>query len=119
MRYPFAVLSILFLANAAILASPAKVCVRNYPADAEVSPCRRFPDAYTYVIPWKPGLADDSQVCTRIYGDTYCDVSPKEYVRIPTVDGRTICALDFNQPPVSDFCVTIPDFYHWVMGLPQ
>ncbi len=100
-------------------ASPSKVCVRNYPADADVSPCKRFPEAYTYVIPWKPDFSDDSQVCTRIYGETYCDISPKEYVRIPTVDGRTICALDFDQPGVSDFCRSVPDFYHWVMGLPQ
>lgn len=119
MRISCAVLSMLLFISSAAMASPPKVCVRNYPADADVSPCKRFPESYTYAIPWKPDLEDDSMVCTRIYGETYCDISPKEYVRIPTVDGKTICVLNFDQPGVANFCQSVSDFYHWVVGLPN
>ena len=117
MRYLFAILFV----GSTLLASPTKVCVRNYPSDAEVSPCKKFPESYTYVIPWKPEIEDDSQVCTRIYGETYCEISPNEYRRIPTVDGKTICALDFDQPGIkTNFCESSAgDFYHYVMGMPS
>ena len=122
MRLGSAIFFVSLLSAVTVSASPSKVCVRNYPADAEVSPCKKFPDAYAYVIPWTSspdGTADDSKVCTRIYGETYCDAGAKEYVHVPTEDGRTICVLDFDQPGVTSFCNSVPDFYHWVMGLPQ
>ncbi len=83
------------------------ICVRNYGEAI----CGQFPDTYTMV---KPLEEEDLTICARIYSAFFCAGSKKEYNLVESVKGETICVLNTNQPPVSNLCVSTPQFYNYI-----
>jgi hypothetical protein len=89
------------------------ICVRHYAEKDGVNLCERFADIYAFVQPLKANMT--KPVCTRIYQDFFCQQS-KTYEVIPSLNKGPICILNENQPPVSNFCESVPDFYEYVQG---
>ena len=114
----FAITALLFSAYAISGPTSKKVCVRNY-GEVKGGVCDRFPENYAFVAPAtdfeidEEPVTDATRVCTRIYSDSYCDSTP-EYVHVDTMDGRTICVLDNDQPKVVNLCAKTPQYYDYV-----
>lgn len=84
------------------------ICVRNY---GETT-CTQLPQYYALVRSLNE--EEDGSVCARIYSSFHCMLTPQEYNTIKTIDGKKICVLNTNQPPVSNLCVSTPQFYAYV-----
>lgn len=94
------------------LATPDRICVRNYIKDPKVTwdPCQHT-GTHFYAIPLEE---TERKICTRAYLSFYCDQAKKEYVTIHTPDGKAFCTLDYNQPGVVNYCESASQFYDYV-----
>ncbi len=91
------------------------LCVRNYAKQGGGAVCKSYPTNYANVQPMEN---KETEVCTRIYADFYCEQAPKEYAQVTTLDKRTICTLNYNQPPVANFCESAKEFYDYIAKAP-
>ena len=98
----------------ALAADP--MCVRNYAKQGAESVCENQKQFYASVTHL---INAESKVCTRIYADFYCETAPKEYQKVMTTDRREICTLNYNQPPVANFCESVPEFYDYIQRKPS
>ncbi len=85
------------------------ICVRNYGEDT----CKQFPSAYALVKPLNEDL-DEGGICARVYLEFYCSYVNKEYSEVLTLEGKKICVLNTNQPPVANLCESTPQFYAYI-----
>lgn len=88
------------------------ICVRHYAEKDGIDVCERFPDAYAYVAPLNTNLV--KPVCARMYMGLYCKQSPNLYEYVESLNKGRICVLNDNQPPVSQLCETVPQFYEYI-----
>ncbi len=103
--------TILLLLWASIIYGSKPICVRNL-ANQGLDVCSIQPIYYTYFQALEP---KEKAVCTRIYVDKYCNSSP-EFVTVAALDGRSICVLNFNQPPLINYCESLPRYYSYLNG---
>ena len=88
------------------------ICVRHYAEKDGIDVCERFSDTYAYVAPLKAEL--QKPVCARMYMPLYCAQSPNLYEWVNSLNKGRICVLNDNQPPVSQLCETVPQFYEYI-----
>lgn len=107
----------IFIATVALLITYSQsfadhpICVRNYMGDDAKNPCEISKESYTYVLPLTEA---GKRVCTRIYLDFYCNMTSKEYERVNSVDKTKICVMNYNQPPVANYCQSAPQYYDYI-----
>lgn len=99
---------------AAVAEAATPVCVRSY-RTGNTYVCDLQDNNYTYVYPVDRRV---KKVCARIYSDVMCETSPKEYNYVEAMDGTTICVMNYNQPPVSNLCDSLPMYYLYVLDGP-
>jgi hypothetical protein len=107
----FLFLSLVFLIVPISIRAANPVCVRNYDKGTNYDICAEYPQYYAYLV----GKNTNSNVCTQIQSEFYCDEA-KQYVHVPTTTGETICVMNYNQPPVSNYCDSVPQYYDYVEG---
>lgn len=98
------------LVFAGYLMAAEPICVRNYGEAI----CGQFPDTYTFVQPADTDEEDEVKVCARIYNAFFCAGAQKEYNLVTALNGEKICVLNTNQPPVSNLCATVSQFYNYI-----
>lgn len=87
------------------------ICVRHYAPKDGVDVCERFSLTYAYLEPLRKDL--EVPVCARIYADLFCEqATTYEYVN--SLNRGRVCVLNDNQPPVSQLCETVPQFYEYI-----
>ena len=86
------------------------MCVRNYAKQGGSTVCTSFGMHYTNL---RHLTEDATEVCTRIYDDFYCETG-SEYEYVTNLKGKRICTLNYNQPPVANFCDSVPQFYDYI-----
>lgn len=106
-------LSLLVFSTLSHAADP--MCVRNYAKQGGGSICTSYKEFYALVHHYENKETD---VCTRIYADFYCENAPKEYERVVTLENKTICTLNYNQPGVANYCESAPQFYDYILKTP-
>ena len=86
------------------------ICVRNYLAQGG-DPCAKYPTIFVYV---RDVENEQRIMCTRKQHGAYCG-SAKEYNWVVTADGKSACVMNYNQPPIANFCKDLPDLYGYAM----
>ena len=88
------------------------ICVRNYLRnDQGVDPCAQGLARYLYLI---NNSRPDVLICGMSYPPANCSSYPQEFNMALARDGSPVCVVNFHNPPVVDYCETVPQFYDWV-----
>ncbi len=85
------------------------VCVRNYVTE-KGNACDSSPLGYSWI---SGSLEEGKKVCTRTQNDMYCQ-GTKEYRRVVTEEGQTVCVMDYGQDPIINYCESVPELYAYV-----
>lgn len=104
-----AVVGLFVFASAAFANS--EICVRNYlSGNPQGDVCAAVGTRYVYAIDTEN---PEAKICVLTYADSYCKTSPKEYGFVPTAKGN-VCVVNFAQPPVLDYCQSVPELYQLI-----
>lgn len=91
------------------------VCVRNFfPEGANMNPCADGSGMFRKVV----SAQDENQsICTKIYEERLCQVSPQEYRYVETADHQMVCTVNFHQEGIAEYCDSHPKVFSWARGL--
>lgn len=112
--FAFSFGTVILMLSSAEVTRAEDVCVRNFfPEGSEINPCDSHDSRFREVI---SAHDDSTSICTKGYENRLCQMSPKEYRYVETVDHAVICTVNFHQEGVSKYCDTNPKVFSWARG---
>jgi hypothetical protein len=104
------------LLQAAPPPSPNYICARNFiPNPYNIDPCDEMPSTFQRV---KPALTPGKILCTKIYAESFCAQSPKEFKHVVTTKNEIVCTVNFYEENGADYCTSTPEEFQWAIGAP-